>query len=393
MALTALLVRTFRGNRYDRAEFAGAFGDLGTLLPFLTAYIALLKIDPFGLLLSFGLAKICAGLVFKTPFPVQPMKAIGAVATTQAAQTAVITPQIVTGAGLVTGLVWFLLGATGAVRSVASLIGRPVALGIILGLGFSFMLDGIRMMSSAWWLAAPALGLTLALLGNRRVPAMFVLLLLGAAVALLTTPGLTQELLQMRIAPRLPSPAIADMHWADMHWADLLQGALLLALPQLPLTLGNAIISITEENNRLFPAHPVTERQVALSTGLMNLLAPLLGGVPMCHGAGGMAGHVAFGARTGGSLVILGGILVAVAVFLSGSVDTLLRMFPPAVLGVILFVTGAQLALGTGDASRLDRSARFVMLATAAFSVWNIGIAFVFGVLAHRLFEKGVFRL
>lgn len=388
MALTALLVRTFRGNRYDRAEFAGAFGDLGTLLPFLTAYIALLKIDPFGLLLSFGLAKICAGLVFKTPFPVQPMKAIGAVATTQAAQTALITPQIVTGAGLVTGLVWFLLGATGAVRSVASLIGRPVALGIILGLGFSFMLDGIRMMSSAWWLAAPALGLTLALLGNRRVPAMFVLLLLGAAVALLTTPGLTQELLQMRIAPRLPSPAIADM-----HWADLLQGALLLALPQLPLTLGNAIISITEENNRLFPAHPVTERQVALSTGLMNLLAPLLGGVPMCHGAGGMAGHVAFGARTGGSLVILGGILVAVAVFLSGSVDTLLRMFPPAVLGVILFVTGAQLALGTGDASRLDRSARFVMLATAAFSVWNIGIAFVFGVLAHRLFEKGVFRL
>ncbi|MGN6389283.1 MAG: putative sulfate/molybdate transporter [Burkholderiaceae bacterium] len=388
MALAALFVRTFRGNRYDRAEFAGAFGDLGTLLPFLTAYIALLKIDPFGLLLSFGLAKICAGLVFKTPFPVQPMKAIGAIATTQAAQTAVITPQIVTGAGLVTGLVWFLLGATGAVRSVASLIGRPVALGIILGLGFSFMLDGIRMMSSAWWLAAGALGLTLALLRNRRVPAMFLLLLLGAAVALLTTPGLVQELLQLRIAPRLPSPPVADM-----RWTDLLQGALLLALPQLPLTLGNAIISITEENNRLFPAHPVTERQVALSTGLMNLLAPLLGGVPMCHGAGGMAGHVAFGARTGGSLVILGSILVAVAVFFSGSVDTLLRMFPPAVLGVILFVTGAQLALGTGDASRLDRNARFVMLATAAFSVWNIGIAFVFGVVAHRLFEKGVFRL
>src|SRR5690606_5429758 len=112
-----------------------------------------------------------------------------------------------------------------------------------------------------------------------------------------------------------------------------------LALPQLPLTLGNAILGITEENNREFPDRPVTESRVAVSTGIMNLGSAALGGVPMCHGAGGMAGHVRFGARTGGAPILLGGILVVLALFFSGSVVTLLRVFPVAILGVILFLT------------------------------------------------------
>lgn len=70
-------------NRFDRAELAGAFGDLGTLIPFLVAYIALLGLDPFGVLLSFGLSMIFVGAIYKTPFPIQPMKAIGAIATTR----------------------------------------------------------------------------------------------------------------------------------------------------------------------------------------------------------------------------------------------------------------------------------------------------------------------
>lgn len=86
-------------------------------------------------------------------------------------------------------------------------------------------------------------------------------------------------------------------------------GMVLLALPQIPMTLGNAVIAITLENNRLFPQRPVTEGRVAVSTGLMNLFSGAVGGVPMCHGAGGMAAHLAFGARRGGSVVILGTVL------------------------------------------------------------------------------------
>ena len=85
-------------NRYDRLEWAGAFGDLGTLIPFVIAYVSVMKLDPFGVLFGFGVSMVLTGWVYRTPFPVQPMKAAGAVATTQAAQSALITPGAVYGA-------------------------------------------------------------------------------------------------------------------------------------------------------------------------------------------------------------------------------------------------------------------------------------------------------
>jgi Molybdate transporter of MFS superfamily len=191
----------------------------------------------------------------------------------------------------------------------------------------------------------------------------------------------------VRVDPRMPSFALADL-----TLNDLFIGAVFLALPQVPLTLGNAVIAITEENNRLFPQRPVNEGKIATSTGLMNLLSASLGGVPMCHGAGGMAGLVQFGARTGGAVVILGIVLLATAVFLSGSIAILLRLFPAAVLGVILFLTGAQLALGSCDFSK-DKGERFVTLITGALAVWNVGIAFVVGMIAYALVKRGLLRI
>jgi hypothetical protein len=374
-------------NRYDRMEMAGAFGDLGTLVPFVVAYLAVLKMDPFGVLLAFGTAMIVCGLVYKTPIPVQPMKAAGAIATTQAAQTIIITPTMVYGASLATGLIWLLLGLTGTAHRVANLIKRPVVVGIILGLGFGFMIEGAKMMAQNWWVAAPALLCTCLLLTNRVIPAMFLLLMFGAAYGIVSDPTLIEALGGMRVEPRVPTFALAEL-----SLNDLLIGTVFLALPQVPLTLGNAVIAITEENNRLFPQRPVNEGRIATSTGVMNLLSAGVGGVPMCHGAGGMAGHVQFGARTGGAVVILGIILLATAVFFSGSVATLLRLFPAAVLGVILFLTGAQLALGSCDFSK-DKGERFVTLATGALAIWNVGIAFVVGMTAYVLVKRGLLRL
>src|SRR5579864_8856823 len=97
-------------NRFDRMEWAGAFGDLGTLIPFVVAYLAVVKMQPFGVLFSLGVSMLASGLYYRTPFPVQPMKAIGAVAATQAAQTATITQATICGASLVTGIAWLILG-------------------------------------------------------------------------------------------------------------------------------------------------------------------------------------------------------------------------------------------------------------------------------------------
>jgi MFS superfamily sulfate permease-like transporter len=374
-------------NRFNRLEWAGAFGDLGTLIPFVVAYISLLRMDPYGILLAFGIALIVSGLYYKTPFPIQPMKAIGAVATTQAAQTITITPNAVYGAGIVTGVIWFLLGITGAAKKVAELVSRPVAVGIVLGLGFSFMLEGIKMMAQGWILSGAALLGTMLLLSNRAIPVMFLLLVAGAFAAVVQNPMLLSELATISVSFRAPSFALGTI-----TWQEFMIGAVFLALPQVPLTLGNAIIAITEENNRLFPDRQVTEKKVAISTGIMNLLGPLVGSVPMCHGAGGMAGHVRFGARTGGAPIILGGILVLTALYFSGSVDIIFKIFPAPVLGVILFLTGAQLALGSCDFGK-SKEDRFVSLVTAGCAVWNIGLAFVIGVATYHLLKRGWAKL
>lgn len=166
----------------------------------------------------------------------------------------------------------------------------------------------------------------------------------------------------------------------------------LLALPQVPLTLGNAIIAPVEFNNRQFPDRLASERQVAVSTGVMNTLGSLIGGVPMCHGAGGMAAQVSFGARTGGAPIILGVLLVLIALLFSESVGTLLRLFPAPALGVMLFLAGVQLALGSCDFSH-DKGERFVTLGTAALSVFNVGVAFVFGIATLWIVRRGWLRL
>jgi MFS superfamily sulfate permease-like transporter len=374
-------------NRFDRMEWAGAFGDLGTLIPFVVAYIGVVKMDPFGVLFSFGAAMVICGTYYKTPFPVQPMKAAGAVAATQAAQTAVITQAAVYSATLATGIIWLLLALTGAADRVAKLVARPVVVGIVLGLGLGFMLDGIKMMAGNWLIAGVGLTGAILLLTNRKFPAMFLLLLFGTVCGAIQSPEVLKAVSASPIEFRAPSFALSAL-----NWHDFVVGTVFLALPQLPLTLGNAVIAIRAENNRLFPDHPVTEKTVATSTGLMNLAGAALGGVPMCHGAGGMAGHVAFGARTGGALVILGAILLVLATFFSGSVTALFSLLPSAVLGVILFLTGAQLALGGCEFSP-GKVERFVTLVTAAFAVWNVGVAFVIGMAAMFVATRGLIRL
>jgi MFS superfamily sulfate permease-like transporter len=374
-------------NRFGRLEWAGAFGDLGTLIPFVVAYVAVVKVDPFGILLSFGIAMVFCGFFYKTPFPVQPMKAIGAVAATQTAQTATITAATIHAASLATGLFWLVLGLTGAARYIARLVPRSVVIGIVLGLGMSLMLQGIKLMHDGWLIAGLGLLGTLLLLTNKSIPAMFLLLLYGVLCGAIQNPQPLRTLVATQPEFRLPGFALAGL-----TWHDFLIGTMLLALPQLPLTLGNAIIAIREENNRLFPDRPVTENIIASSTGAMNLASATLGGVPMCHGAGGMAGHVAFGARTGGAPIILGSILLCLALFFSASIHALFDVFAHPVLGVILFLAGAQLALGSCDFSK-NKGERFTTVVTTAFALWNVGLAFLVGVALAYMDKRGRLKL
>ncbi len=381
--IEALSMR-LRGNQYNRMEFAGAFGDLGTLIPFVVGYITLNKMDPLGILVAFGLFKIFAGLYFRTPVPIQPMKAIGGMAIAHAGS---ISQGMIWGSGIFTGVFWLLMGVTGAVTWIEKITTKPVVRGIMLGLGLSFAVEGLGMMRVNALVAVGGVALTLLLLNSRRFPAMLVLLTYGIVVAFVQRPELLADLSHISIRFRLP-----ELSFARMSWSELVAGVVILGLPQAPLTLGNAIIGTVAENNEYFPDRKVTARQISLDHGVMNLVSTCIGGVPMCHGAGGMAGHMRFGARTGGALVMLGVIVTLTGLLLSDSVTLIFQVFPRSILGVILFFAGIELALTVKDV-RLKKQNLFVLLVTAGTAMWNMGVAYLAGLALYYGLERRWVRL
>jgi MFS superfamily sulfate permease-like transporter len=316
--------------------------------------------------------------------PVQPMKAIA---------TAAITHPDAIGRGaifvatLATGVLWATLGATPAISWLAALTSRPVVRGIVLGLGLGFIVEGVKLMHDGPILAIGGAALTFLFLGHARLPAMLVLLGYGAAGALALDPTLGADL--GMLTPRFRLPSLAIPHLTS---SDVLSGLVMLALPQAALTLGNAVIATVEEHNALFPKRPVSVRLLALDHGVMNLFAAPLGGVPMCRGAGGMAGHVRFGARTGGALVILGAVLLVIALMFADSVGTLFRLFPIPVLGVILFFGGLELAAGV-NGEPLSRADRTVSVVVAGIALWHMGLAYLAGLALHHAARRGLVRL
>src|SRR3989442_395565 len=276
------------GNEYSLREAAGAFGDLGTLIPFIVGYITVAKIDPSGVLVAFGMFKIIAGLMYRTPVPIQPMKAIG---TAVISSAGAITPAAIWASGLFTGVLWLVMGLSGTVSWIAKITSRPVIHGLVLGLGLGFLLEGIKLAQDELVLTVAAVVVTFVLLSYERVPAMLVLLGFGIVVSLVRDPALLTELGVMSFRFRVPEVALSEI-----GWQDLVTGVLVLGLPQAALTLGNAIVATVEENNHLFPDRPISVRAGSLSkadgyvmaftagTALWNMGGAYVGGLALWYG-------------------------------------------------------------------------------------------------------------
>jgi MFS superfamily sulfate permease-like transporter len=146
------------------------------------------------------------------------------------------------------------------------------------------------------------------------------------------------------------------------------------------------------ENNQYFPDRKVTARTISIDHGVMNLISVFIGGIPLCHGAGGMAGHIRFGARTGGALVILGMIVLFTGLFLSDSVALLFQFFPRPILGVILFFAGVELGLVVRDI-KLKKQNLFVLLVTTGIAMWNMGVAYLTGLILYYGLQRRWFKV
>jgi hypothetical protein len=317
--------------RFDRHELAGAFGDLGTDLPLIVGMVLAAGLDAASVLVMFGGMQIFTGVVYRMPMAVQPLKAVAVLVITQK-----VAPNIIYGAGLAIGVVMLVLALTGLLQWLAWVVPKCVVRGIQFGLGIQLVTLALKdyVRADGGWgyvLAGVAFVLVLVLAGNRRLPAALTVIGLGLAYALVFHADKFSG--GAAFGFRLPQPHVPT-------WADVWTGFLLLALPQIPLSLGNSILATRQVAADFFPERPLTVRRIGVTYSLMNLLNPFLCGLPVCHGSGGMAGHYAFGGRTGGSVVIYGACFGVAGLFLSGGFERLSHLFPLPVLGVLLLFEG-----------------------------------------------------
>lgn len=370
--------------RFDRHELAGAFGDMGTDLPLLVGMILAARMDSAGVLILFGAMQMLTGIVYRMPMPVQPLKAVAAIVITQQ-----VPAEIVMGGGLAIGLAMLVLSITGLLDLLARIVPRVVVRGLQAGLGLQLSLLALRDYIPAGGIPGYALGaacllLTFLLLGNRRLPPALLLVALGILLAM--TFGASPRELAAHAGFALPQVRVPTI-------AEMTTGFLLLALPQIPLSLGNSILATRQLASDLFPERePLTVKRIGLTYALMNLVSPWFGGVPTCHGSGGMAGHYLHGGRTGGSVIIYGAMFLLLGLGFSGGFALLAQVFPRPILGVLLLVEGLALLVLVRDLAERRRDLTLAMLVAvlAVGAPYGYLVAMVVGTgLAYLVKEPG----
>ena len=372
--------------QFDRHELAGAFGDIGTDLPLLVALVSTCHLDATGVCVLFGLLQIATGLFYGLPMPVQPLKAMAAIMMAQR-----LSPGTLAGGGLVIGAAMLLLAATGLLDRLARVVPKEVVRGIQLGLGLSLAMLALREYTGADGTAGYALAFVTALLllvlrRQRRIPAPLVVIAVGAVWALLrhVEPSSLGAVAGLRL-PSFRAPSAEELG----------RGALLLALPQIPLSLGNSVIATSRATEDLFPERSVPVRRIGLTYGLMNLVAPWFGGVPVCHGCGGLVGAYAFGARTGGASVLYGAMYLMLGLVFAPGFETVVKLFPLPVLGVVLLFEAIALMTLVRDVAH-ESGALWVALAVAAAVIGlpnGYGVGLVLGTALSWSVRRGWVRL
>ncbi|MFN3742413.1 MAG: putative sulfate/molybdate transporter [Anaerolineales bacterium] len=378
--------------KFTLAEFSGSLADLGVMLPLILALIALNGMDASAVFVGVGLAYILVALVYRLPIPVQPLKSVSALA------LAMGLPPVI----IVTGAIWnaiaFLgMGLAGIDRWVQKAFPKPVVRGIQLGLAWLLLRSAWKLITTApegwqggftfsgqmiawlWILVGGATAfLLIFLLWKRDYAALGVVAFgIGASGLRLGLPPVSLHLTLPPLLPLIPT------------WEQLWQGLILLALPQIPLSLGNSIYATADAARQYFgeKAAHVTERKLMLTMGTADALTALLGGVPLCHGCSGLTSHYRLGARSGGAPLMVGTLFLLLGLFGGSASMQIFGLIPFPVLGVLLAYVGFQHALLARDLR--GGQAWLTALLVLALTLWtnNLAIGFVSAAAFYHLWN------
>ncbi|NNF97989.1 MAG: sulfate permease [Desulfobacteraceae bacterium] len=390
--------------KFNRLELAGSLGDLGTLLPIAVGMIVVNGLNPTGVFFSIGVFYILTGFYYGVTTPVQPMKVIGA----YAIATAMSTGQVMA-AGLMVGSILMIIGLTGAIDIIGKYAPKSVIRGVQLSTGIILLSGGVRMIlgqsqiqqlknAAEPYLLLQHIGpvpvgivigiigflVTLLLLENKKMPAALVVICSGILIGWIFGIDTGREDISIQpVFPRFFPVAFPGK-------ADFVVAIFALVLPQIPMTIGNAVIADADLSASYFGEHSrkVTHRALCITMALGNLLSFVFGGMPLCHGAGGLAAHYRFGARSAGSNLIIGGIFLTMALFFGHQILSVVSMIPFSILGVLLMFAGGQLALTILDMkTRKEMFVPLLMLGITLAS--SLAVGFIAGmILAYALLSE-----
>ncbi len=359
--------RHYKDFEFNLRELAGSMGDFGTLFPLAIGLIAVNGMDPVALFVMIGLTNIVTGLVYRLPMPVEPKKVVSVAAIAQGWPAS-----LVAASGLGLGIVWFALALSGLMRRLVAITPVYIIRGIQLALGVTLGMQAVRLALPAPWWALAAIGIILLLRESRYAPAALVIM--GLGVGIMAARG--DLLPHLTFGVSLP-------RWQPPRLGEVWQAMVLAGFAQIPLTLTNAVLATATMIRDLFPDKPVSEERLMLNMGAMNVASSFFGGMPLCHGSGGLAGQYYFGARTGGTNILEGLIEIALGVFLGRSLLGILSAFPMPLVGGMMLMVGVQFVQ---PILRLRRWALALALLTASVSVaTNMAFGFLAGLAAAHL--------
>lgn len=355
----------------------GAFADGAILFPLVAALSLRSDFRPAILLATAGAAYLAAAALFRVPMAVQPLKAVAVAALASGASALEVR---VAGAAL--GVTCLALVAcdtrsVGAldVNALAARVPRPLIHGVQLALGILLVGQGLAFLTGALpglfaFLAAVAL---VAASAGTGFPLMGIVATAGLLVAVLSpwASGHSTALLGAQDARGLARGVRPDV-------------VLALVLPQIALTLANSVLGTVDVAHRYFGkrAARVTPRRLLESIGIGNLAAAAVGGLPFCHGSGGVTAHVRGGASTLGANVVIGSVLLALAAYQEITGASLPLGYPPALLAVLLVATGLfHMALARPSWAIRHERARLLLMAVAALVTRNMLWVLVMGLV------------
>lgn len=330
-----VLARSQLAMRFDRQELAGAVADVGVLVPIAAALIIKNGLTATAVLLPAGILYLVVAYIFRLPIPVQPLKAFGAIAIAEGLGASEIAA-----GSLMMGAIFFTLGGVGLIDWAGRAFPKPLIRGVQLTVGLLFLKIAWGLVWTApksfsdatgdpWLLLALALIVLAAAVALRKHLIALLLVLLGLAIALIRSGA------EMKLGP-------SGLALPDLSGAAFASALVVLVIPQLPLTFANSCLATADAAKVYFgpAAQRVKPGRLAMTLGSVNLFAGAIAGMPVCHGAGGLTAHRAFGARSGGAPLMMGAALVILALVFGAGMAVLLSAFPLPILAGMLAAAG-----------------------------------------------------